>query len=79
MKVRHHDLEVELPDEWWVAAGMSNFAPLSSAYRCDHISAGLRIPVMWATDSVRCGPESERSDAGWFLPYLGGPHESRKG
>lgn len=42
MKVRHHDLEVELPDEWWVAAGMSNFAPLSSAYRCDHISAGHR-------------------------------------
>ena len=39
----------------------------------------MHIPVMWATDSVRCGPESERSDAGWFLPYLGGPHESRKG
>jgi len=28
----------------------------------------LRIPVMWAADSARCGPESERSDAGWFLP-----------
>jgi hypothetical protein len=42
-------LKVELPDEWWVAAGMSNFAPLSPAYRCDHGAAGGRrvclIPI----------------------------------
>ena len=42
MKVSHHDLKVELPDEWWIAAGMSNFAPCSSAYRCDHVAAGHR-------------------------------------
>lgn len=42
MIVNHHDLTVELPDEWWVEAGMSDFAPSSSAYRCDHVAARAR-------------------------------------
>jgi hypothetical protein len=38
----------------------------------------LRIPVQWAADYGNDGPESERSDAGCFLPWRPGPHESRK-
>jgi hypothetical protein len=40
MKLRHHDLEIDLLDEWWIGAGMFNFVPSSSAYRCDHVTAG---------------------------------------
>ncbi len=42
MKVRHHDSEIDLPDEWWIAAGMPKFFPSSSAYRCDHVAIGHR-------------------------------------
>ncbi len=50
MNVRHHDLKEVLPDEWWVAAGMSNFVRSASAYRCDDSIAGGRrvslIPIV---------------------------------
>jgi hypothetical protein len=42
MKFMHHDFKIELPDEWWIAAGMLNFVPSSSAYRCDHVAARQR-------------------------------------
>lgn len=32
MKIIHHDLEVELNDEWWEAAGMNLFIPKTRAY-----------------------------------------------
>jgi hypothetical protein len=38
MKLVHHDLEVELPDEWWAEAGMLGFVAASSTYPTD---AGL--------------------------------------
>ncbi len=35
MKLTHHDLEIELLDEWWAEAGMSTFEPQTRAYRVD--------------------------------------------
>ncbi len=32
MQIRHHDLRVELPDEWWDEAGMVEFVPRTTAY-----------------------------------------------
>jgi len=31
----HHDLEFEVPDQWWDAAGMAGFVPDRQAYRYD--------------------------------------------
>lgn len=31
----HHDLSIELKDEWWADAEMVGFVPASSAYRAD--------------------------------------------
>ena len=31
----HHDLQIELLDEWWVAAGMKDFRLSGTAYRVD--------------------------------------------
>ena len=36
MKLTHHGLQVELPDEWWIEAEMMEFVPRSVAYRVDH-------------------------------------------
>jgi hypothetical protein len=33
MKIEHHGLSDELPDDWWVEAGMIDFVPKSRAYR----------------------------------------------
>jgi len=33
MKVEHHGLSVDLPDDWWLEAGMTNFTPKTRAYR----------------------------------------------
>jgi hypothetical protein len=50
MEISHHGVRAELPDEWWLAARMSNFVRAESAYRCDHAAAGGRrvclIPIM---------------------------------
>ncbi|NQV87920.1 MAG: hypothetical protein HQ492_12675 [Woeseiaceae bacterium] len=35
MKLKHHDLEFELPNEWWAEARMEDFTPPSSAYAAD--------------------------------------------
>jgi hypothetical protein len=35
VRITHHDLVVDLKDEWWIAAGMEGFVPTSTAYRCD--------------------------------------------
>jgi glycine/D-amino acid oxidase-like deaminating enzyme len=42
VEISHHGVRTELPDEWWIAAGMPNFVPAKSAYRCDHAAAGGR-------------------------------------
>src|SRR5690348_6388059 len=31
-----HPCDFEIPDEWWIAAGMPGFKPLSAAYRASH-------------------------------------------
>lgn len=36
MKLTHHGLQVELPDEWWIGAEMTGFVPRTVAYRVDH-------------------------------------------
>lgn len=35
----HHDLEIDLDDEWWTFAGMISFTPASKAYRVDTCGA----------------------------------------
>jgi hypothetical protein len=35
MKFSHHDLPIELKDDWWADAEMVGFVPASSAYRID--------------------------------------------
>jgi hypothetical protein len=37
MLIRHHDLEIELDDDWQDAAKMTGFMPASKAYRSDKI------------------------------------------
>jgi len=36
MRFRHHDLEFELDEERWSAAGMDGWKPSSPSYRVDH-------------------------------------------
>jgi hypothetical protein len=33
MRFSHHGLEIELEDEWWIAAGMTGFVPTTASYR----------------------------------------------
>ena len=33
MKFTHHGLQIEIPDEWWIEAGMRGFMPTFTAYR----------------------------------------------
>ena len=42
MKLQHHDLEIELPDDWWTDAGMSGFTPVAKSYRVDSNDCGNR-------------------------------------
>ena len=36
MKIKHHDLEVELEDSWWYGAEMQTFVPTTKSYLPDH-------------------------------------------
>jgi hypothetical protein len=58
MRVFHHDRWVELPDEWWVSAGMSGFAVSSLAYRYAPDAAGRRVCLIRIVDiePARRGP-----------------------
>lgn len=40
MKITHHGLTEDLPDEWWAEAGMVDFVPHSRAYRTDQRAFG---------------------------------------
>lgn len=35
MRFTHHDLPIDLEDDWWAEAEMSGFSPASRAYRTD--------------------------------------------
>ena len=35
MRFLHHDFAFELNDEWWAAAGMEGWTPVSRSYRVD--------------------------------------------
>lgn len=35
MKLRHHDFEFEVDDEWWRAAGMEGWIPRTRSYQTD--------------------------------------------
>ena len=51
MTVSHHGVGTALPDEWWAAAGMSNFVLSATAYRCDQAQAGgLRVCLIPIAD-----------------------------
>jgi len=36
MKLTHHGLQIEMPDDWWTEAGMQGFIPTFTAYRVNH-------------------------------------------
>lgn len=36
MKLSHHGIDVELPDDWWAEAGMVGFEPISKSYFVEH-------------------------------------------
>lgn len=42
MKLKHHGLEIELDDAWWIDAGMEKFEPSSRAYTVDLLKTGKR-------------------------------------
>ncbi len=57
MKLKHHDLEIELTDEWWAEADMVGFVPATKSYRPDrNATFETRIddisPVVCATVSA---------------------------
>jgi hypothetical protein len=39
----NYPCEFELPDEWWLAAGMESFTPAASAYRSTAASATILL------------------------------------
>jgi hypothetical protein len=43
VKIAHHDLMIDLSDEWWAEAGMQRFVPTSPAYRSDRKAVEVRI------------------------------------
>ena len=38
MKLSHHGIVIELPDDWWAEAGMVSFVPTSNSYRVEQSS-----------------------------------------
>ncbi len=50
MEISHHGVREELPDEWWIAAGMLNFVRAESAYHCDRAAAGRRVCLIPIVD-----------------------------
>ena len=40
MKFFHHDLQIELDDQWWAEAEMNNFIPTEKTYRVDIEASG---------------------------------------
>jgi len=50
MRFAHHDLLIDLEDDWWDEAGMAGFSPASRAYRtdprfCDTGEPILEVPI----------------------------------
>lgn len=43
MKLVHHGMTIELPDDWWAEAGMIGFVPRSSSYRADERVSHRRV------------------------------------
>ena len=64
MKLKHHDLEVELDDAWWAEAGMEAFVPATSTYAADESKTpGRRIFCVSMNDIA---PVYRNSTAGVF-------------
>jgi hypothetical protein len=46
MKFAHHDLQIELEDDWWDEAGMAGFSPTSRAYRTHPSFSATGEPIL---------------------------------
>jgi hypothetical protein len=53
VKIAHHDLMVDLNDEWWAEAGMHNFVPTARAYRSYRDTVEVRIAGIGPVDLQR--------------------------
>ena len=70
MIFHHHDLEIEVPGEWWVEAGLDGFTPPRSAYRVANVGAPTAealklqhpLPDEWL-EIVARGEKEDRSTA----------------
>ena len=60
----HHNLEIELDDEWWTEADMEDFVPKGKAYRVDLDAALGRTIFEIRIDEVR--PLKRNSGVGIF-------------
>jgi hypothetical protein len=66
MKIAHHDLMVDLNDEWWAEAGMHNFVPTAQAYRSDQDAVEVCIADIGPVDLQRqlIGMFKDNADVG---------------
>ncbi len=42
MKFCHHEMQIELSDDWWAEAEMAGFVPTSKSYRVDQSFSKIR-------------------------------------
>jgi hypothetical protein len=45
VKIEHHELKIEFPDEWWAEAGMADFVPPTRRYRTIADSKILTVSI----------------------------------
>jgi hypothetical protein len=64
VRITHHDLAVDLNDEWWIAGGMEGFVPTSAAYRCDAKHMEVLISDIGPVDPQRRSIGVLRDDVG---------------
>jgi hypothetical protein len=59
MKFTHHDLSIDLEDEWWTEAGMEGFIPASNCYHTDPSFSRNGEPILEVriADVGPVGPE----------------------
>jgi hypothetical protein len=69
----------ESSDDDYSRSRVRQVAIASAIAELEDIANKVRIPVMWAGDSARCGQASERSDAGCFYISQGAHISQEKG
>jgi hypothetical protein len=70
MKLTHHDLSIDLEDEWWVEAEMAGFIPASNCYRTDRSFSRNGGPILEVRIADVSPVGSERRAIGVFRDSL---------